>query len=90
MAIWDAMKDVREGRTLPVPRHLRDAHYGGSAKLGHGKGYKYAHDYAGGYVEQDYLGVPKIYYEPTERGLEAEFSRRLEQLRGGSQSKDEG
>src|SRR5215218_6614532 len=48
VAISDAMKDVKEGRTLPVPRHLRDTHYGGSKKLGHGKGYKYAHDYEGG------------------------------------------
>jgi putative ATPase len=87
MAIWTAMSDVKEGRTIPVPKHLRDTHYKGSKKLGHGEGYKYAHDYEGGHVQQDYLGVPKIYYEPTNRGLEAEFQKRLEQLRGGSQSK---
>jgi putative ATPase len=89
-AIWSAMSDVKEGRTLPVPKHLRDTHYKGAKKLGHGEGYKYAHDYEGGHVEQDYLGVPKIYYEPTNRGLEAEFQKRLEQLRGGRQGKDEG
>ncbi len=70
MAIWGAMADVREGRTLPVPKHLRDTHYKGSGRLGHGKGYKYAHDHAGGFVEQDYLGVDITYYEPTDRGFE--------------------
>jgi len=78
LAIWAAMKDVREGRTIPVPKHLRDGHYSGSTRLGHGKGYKYAHDFAGGFVEQDYLGVPIIYYEPTDRGFEAELGRRLQ------------
>ncbi|MDQ3441177.1 MAG: replication-associated recombination protein A [Planctomycetota bacterium] len=81
VAITRAMADVREGRTLPVPKHLRDTHYGGSAKLGHGKGYKYAHDFEGGFVEQDYLGVDIIYYEPTDRGYEAEIRERLENLR---------
>ena len=76
-AIWAAMKDVREGRTLPVPKHLRDKHYAGAATLGHGEGYKYAHDHEGGYVEQDYLGVDKTYYTPTDRGFEAEIGRRL-------------
>ena len=77
MAIWGAMADVREGRTLPVPRHLRDTHYGGSKRLGHGQGYQYAHDHEGGYVKQDYLGVEKQYYAPTDRGFEAEIARRL-------------
>ena len=82
-AIWSAMRDVREGRTLPVPRHLRDSHYPGSAKLGHGQGYQYPHDHPGGHVAQDYLGVAKVYYAPTERGLESEIARRLEQWRKG-------
>ena len=77
LAIWAAMKDVREGRTIPVPKHLRDGHYPGSKRLGHGAGYKYAHDSAGGFVEQDYLGVPIIYYQPTDRGFEAELQKRL-------------
>jgi len=81
MAIWEAMKDVREGRTLPVPRHLRDTHYKGAAKLGHGEGYKYAHDFEGGHVEQDYLGVDKVYYTPTDRGFEATIARRMEELK---------
>src|SRR5258705_4675899 len=47
MAIWEAMADVREGRTLPVPKHLKDSHYPGSARLGHGANYKYPHDFQG-------------------------------------------
>jgi putative ATPase len=77
MAIWTAMEDVREGRTLPVPKHLRDTHYGGSKRLGHGEGYRYPHDHAGGVIEQDYLGVRKTYYTPTDRGYEAEIARRI-------------
>src|SRR5205807_1786091 len=81
MAIWTAMTDVREGRTLPVPMHLKDTHYQGSKRLGHGGGYKYAHDFEGGFVEQDYLGVDTIHYEPTERGCEAELDKRLLEFR---------
>jgi putative ATPase len=77
MAIWDAMKDVREGRTLPAPKHLKDTHYGGSKRLGHGQGYQYAHDHEGGYVKQDYLGVDKTYYTPTDRGYEQVIGERL-------------
>lgn len=80
-AIWSAMKDVREGRTIPVPKHLRDNHYPGAAKLGHGEGYQYPHDHAGGHVRQEYLGVDKTYYQPTDRGQEAEIARRLEAWR---------
>jgi len=47
-AIWEAMKDVREGRTIPVPKHLRDGHYAGASRLEHGKGYQYPHDHGGG------------------------------------------
>jgi putative ATPase len=81
VAITQAMEDVREGRTLPVPKHLKDTHYRGSAKLGHGKGYQYAHDFEGGYVEQDYLGVDKSYYVPTERGYEATIAERMRRLK---------
>lgn len=89
LAITQAMDDVRHGRTLPVPRHLKDTHYKGSARLGHGKGYQYAHDYEGGFVEQDYLGVDKSYYVPTERGYEATIAERMRRLRedaGGTPS----
>ncbi len=68
-AIGAAMKDVREGRTVPVPKHLRDGHYAGAEQLGH-VGYRYAHNGEKGWVEQEYLGVDKTYYEPTERGYE--------------------
>ncbi|MGE5608450.1 MAG: replication-associated recombination protein A [Bacillota bacterium] len=81
MAIWSAMEDVREGRTIPVPKNLRDTHYAGSKRLGHGADYKYPHDYEGGHVKQDYLGVDRVYYEPTDRGLEAEIRRRLQNIR---------
>ena len=81
LAIWGAMSDVREGRTLPVPKHLKDTHYKGSKRLGHGEGYQYAHDHEGGYVKQDYLGVEKTYYTPTDRGFEAELSQRLAGLK---------
>jgi putative ATPase len=86
MAIWSAAKDAREGRTIPVPRHLRDSHYTGSKRLGHGEGYKYAHDAPGGVVSQDYLGVDKTYYHPTDRGHEktmAEFLEAFKTLREG-------
>jgi putative ATPase len=81
LAIWDAMADVRNGRTLPVPRHLKDTHYKGSKRLGHGEGYQYAHDHAGGYVEQDYLGVDRTYYTPTDRGFEREIAARMDMLK---------
>lgn len=81
LAIWSAAKDVREGRTLPVPKHLRDSHYKGAARLGHGEGYKYAHDGQDGFVIQDYLGVDKIYYNPTDRGREAAMRAYLEKIR---------
>ena len=87
MAIWTAMTDVREGRTLPVPKHLRDAHYQAAKRLGHGEGYKYAHDYPGGFVQQDYLGVDKTYYRPTGRGYEKVISQRMaDQKQDGSKS----
>ncbi len=80
-AIGEARKDVRERRLLPVPVHLRDAHYRGARELGHGQDYKYAHDSPDGVVDQDYLGVERTYYRPVDRGFEAELSHRLERLR---------
>jgi putative ATPase len=81
MAIAQARRDVRETRLLPVPRHLRDAHYRGAQQLGHGSGYVYAHDADGAVAAQDYLGVDRTYYQPVPRGFEAELAQRLEQLR---------
>jgi putative ATPase len=89
LAIWAAMEDVREGRTIPVPVHLKDTHYQGSKRLGHGKGYQYAHDHPGGHVAQDYLGVEKTYYEPTDHGHEAQIRNRLNELRASKERKTE-
>jgi putative ATPase len=80
-AIGAAMKDVESGRTLAVPEHLRDSHYSGAKKLGHGEGYKYAHDFGGHFVAQDYLGAEKIYYEPTDQGVEKKIKERVEKWR---------
>jgi putative ATPase len=80
VAIGEARRDVREGRLLPVPRHLRDTHYAGSARLGHG-GYQYAHDDPSGIVAQDYLGVEREYYRPVPRGFEQELSERVAKFR---------
>jgi putative ATPase len=81
VAIGEARTDVREARILPVPKHLQDSHYGGAKRLGRGEGYQYAHDAAGGVAAQDYLGVEREYYRPTERGFEATLARRLAELR---------
>jgi putative ATPase len=80
-AIDAALEDVRTGRTLGVPEHLRDAHYAGATKLGHGVGYEYAHDYPGHFVAQDYLGGDKRYYEPSEQGTEKKIRERVEKWR---------
>jgi putative ATPase len=81
VAIDEARRDVREGRLLPVPIHLRDAHYRGAKRLGHGEGYEYAHDAEGGVAAQDYLGVEREYYRPVDRGFEKELAARLEAIR---------
>jgi putative ATPase len=81
-AISKAREDVRSGRTLQVPEHLRDSHYGEAKKLGRGVGYQYSHDFEGGWVEQQYLPEGRRYYEPVNRGYEAEIRKRLEAQRG--------
>ena len=81
LAIDAALADVREGRTLPVPVALRDTHYRGAEQLGHGVGYEYAHSHPGHFVSQDYLGVLKHYYEPTEQGVEKKIKERVQQWR---------
>jgi putative ATPase len=81
VGIGEARHDVREGRLLPVPVHLRDSHYSGAKRLGHGEGYQYAHDEPGGVAAQDYLGVERQYYRPTDRGFERELAARLEEIR---------
>lgn len=81
VAIGSAVKDVRENQIVPVPKHLRDAHYGGASELGHGEGYQYSHDSKDGVAEQEYLGVDRSYYEPVDRGFESELKNRLADIR---------
>lgn len=81
MAIWSAAEDVRQGRTLPVPKHLKATGYAGAQRLGSGAGYQYPHDAKDGIVAQEYLGVDKTYYHPTDRGAEAAMARLLADLR---------
>jgi len=81
LAIDAALVDVRSGRTIAVPEHLRDTHYKGAERLGHGKGYEYAHDGKEHFVPQDYLGADKIYYEPTDQGVEKKIKERVEKWR---------
>ncbi len=81
VAIGEAIHDIREGRVLPIPVHLRDDHYQGSKQLGHGEGYEYSHDAQDGVAEQDYLGVNREYYRPVDRGFERELAERLTKIR---------
>jgi putative ATPase len=84
LAIAAAVADVRAGKGGAVPSHLRDAHYSGAKKLGHGKGYRYAHDDPQGVVAQQYApdGIDGTdYYHPTSRGFERELVLRLVRLR---------
>ncbi|MEN6494335.1 MAG: replication-associated recombination protein A [Thermoguttaceae bacterium] len=81
IGIGEARQDVREGRILPVPVHLRDSHYAGAKRLGRGQGYQYAHDAPDAIAAQDYLGIERDYYRPTDRGFERELAQRLEQIR---------
>ena len=86
LAIDAALESVRNQKTT-VPAHLQDAHYKGAAKLGHGTGYKYAHDYPEHYVKQQYLPDEiknAKFYEPTEMGYEKEIKERLDKLNGES------
>jgi len=80
MAINKAMAEVANGQERGVPMHLRDASKDGEA-LGHGKGYKYPHDFPDHYVEQEYMPDPKRFYKPTEQGFEIEIGKRLKRLR---------
>jgi putative ATPase len=83
-AIDAASADVRAGKIGPVPPHLRDAHYGGSKRLGHGKGYRYSHDEPYGIAEQQYapdVVADATYYQPTALGSEAAVKERWERIR---------
>jgi putative ATPase len=80
-AIMAARHEVQEGTLIPVPIHLRDGHYAGSKQLGHGVGYQYSHDAPDGIASQDYLGVDRQFYHPTERGAERELALRYNAIR---------
>ncbi len=84
VAIQNAMENVKTTRTRPVPVHLQDRHYKGAAKLGHGDGYKYAHDYPKHYVNQQYLpdGMEgTIFYEPSDNGYEKQIKEHMKWLK---------
>lgn len=84
LALDAAIADVRAGRIGRVPKHLRDAHYPGAKRLGHGKGYQYSHDAEFGVAQQQYLPdelVGTEYYAPGHNGNEREVAARLEKLR---------
>ena len=81
IGIGEARADIREGRLLPVPVHLRDKSYAGAKRLGHGEGYQYAHNSPDAIAEQDYLGVEREYYRPVDRGFERELAERLAAIR---------
>jgi putative ATPase len=81
IGIGEARTDVREGRLLPVPIHLRDSHYPGAKRLGHGREYQYSHNAPDGVAAQDYLGVEREYYRPVPRGFEQQLAERLQQIR---------
>ena len=83
-AVFEAMDAVKNQRSMPVPVHLQDSHYGGSAKLGHGIGYRYAHDYPNHYVKQQYLpdGMEgQCFYHPSENGYESKIAKHMRFLR---------
>ena len=84
VAIQNAMENVKTTRTMPVPVHLQDRHYKGAAKLGHGEGYKYAHDYPKHYVKQQYLpdGMEgTVFYEPSDNGYERQIKAHMKWLK---------
>ena len=81
LGIEKALKDVQQKRTQGVPDALKDGSYKGAQKLGHGKDYKYAHDYKDHYVQQEYMPERVKYYEPTTMGYEAKIKQYLDQLK---------
>ena len=82
--IYEAMDTVKETGSLPVPTHLQDAHYKGAAKMGHGTGYKYAHDYKNNYVKQQYLPYEldgKEFYKPSGNGYEVKIREHMKKIK---------
>lgn len=84
LAIGEALRFVEEEQNSPVPTHLKDSSYSGAKRLGHGRGYRYPHDYPGHYIKQEYLPTSltgKQFYKPTEQGREKEIKNYLEIIR---------
>ncbi|MBD5548498.1 MAG: replication-associated recombination protein A [Lachnospiraceae bacterium] len=89
-AISEAMKIVEETGNLPIPTHLQDAHYKGAAKLGHGTGYLYAHDYPNHYVEQQYLPYElngKEFYHPSGNGYEVKVKEHMKRIKNQKETR---
>lgn len=85
LGVFSAMSDVREVQVKSLPNHLKDAHYQSAKELGHGVGYKYAHDYDGHYVAQQYLPdelLDRVYYQPSDEGYEKTIKERMAKRRG--------
>ncbi len=90
-AIFAANEEIGRSGNLPIPTHLQDAHYKGAAKLGHGTGYKYAHDYKNHYVEQQYLPYEltgKKFYEPSWNGYEAKIREHMQRIKAEAQGNE--
>lgn len=90
-AIDEALSAIRKDKIQEIPDHLKDGHYAGAKKLGHGKGYQYAHDYKDGFVPQDYLREARQFYHPSGLGYEKKIQERLEvfkQRRAGKPAQD--
>ena len=90
-AIGDAMECVRGTGNLPIPTHLQDAHYKSAGKLGHGIGYKYAHDYKNNYVKQQYLPYElngKEFYKPSGNGYEVKIKEHMNRIKKEAEELD--
>ena len=91
-AIFAANEEIKASGNLQIPTHLQDAHYKGAAKLGHGTGYKYAHDYPNHYVEQQYLPYEltgKKFYEPSWNGYEAKIREHMKRIKKEEETRQE-
>ncbi|MBR1641198.1 MAG: replication-associated recombination protein A [Butyrivibrio sp.] len=91
LAVDEAIQTVRQTGNLPIPPHLQDAHYKSAGKLGHGIGYKYAHDYKDHYVKQQYLPYElngKEFYNPTGNGYELKIKEHMKRLKERAESDD--
>ena len=89
MAVDKALDIVKNEKTYGVPVHLQDAHYKSVGKLGHGIGYKYAHDYKNHYVKQQYLPDElegTVFYEPTDNGYEKKIKEHLDKIKAEAES----